>query len=49
MELKGAMFGVLISVVNVDFDGLFAFLTKFSDEIGIHGVVPTIINVIFYY
>ena len=44
------MFGVLISVVTAILMALFAFVwAKFSDEIGIHGVVPTIINVIFYY
>ena len=49
-KLKGAMFGVLISVVTTILMALFAFVwAKFSDEIGIHGVVPTIINVIFYY
>ena len=49
-KLKGAMFGVLISVVTAILMVLFAFVwAKFSDEIGIHGVVPTIINVIFYY
>ena len=49
-KLKGAMFGVLISVVTAILMALFAFVwAKFSDEIGIHGVVPTIINVIFYY
>lgn len=42
------MFGVLISVVTAILMALFAFVwAKFSDEIGIHGVVPTIINVIF--
>ena len=49
-KLKGAMFGVLISIVTAILMALFAFVwSKFSDEIGIHGVVPTIINVIFYY
>lgn len=49
-KIKGVLFGFFISVVTAILMGAFAFVwAKCSDEIGIHGVVPTIINVIFYY
>lgn len=49
-KLKGAMFGVLISVFTLALMLLFIFVwSRYSDEVGVRGVLPTIVNVVFYF
>lgn len=49
-KLKGVLFGCLISLVNLIFMGIFRLLwIKFGTEVGIVGVIPTIVNAVFYY
>lgn len=46
---KGAMFGVMISAVTLVLMLLFKYVwNNYSDETGINGVIPIIINILFY-
>lgn len=48
-KLKGALFGALISAVTLVLMLLFMYVwANYSDDAGIHGIVPTVINVLFY-
>lgn len=49
-KLKGALFGGFIALVNLIFAGVFRLMwIKFGTDLGITGVIPTIINALFYY
>lgn len=48
-RLKGALFGALISAVTLLLMLLFIYVwANYSDDAGIHGIIPTVINVLFY-
>lgn len=48
-KLKGAMFGVMISAITLVLMLLFMYVwANYSDESGIHGVIPTAVNILFY-
>lgn len=48
-KLKGAMFGVMISAITLVLMLFFVYVwANYSDETGLNGVVPIVINVLFY-
>lgn len=48
-KLKGAMFGVMLSAITLVLMLLFIYVwSNYSDETGINGVIPIIINALFY-
>lgn len=49
-KMKGVLFGCFISLATAILMGLFVFVwSRYSDELGIHGVMPTVVNVLFYF
>lgn len=49
-KVKGMLFGALVSAVSLILMALFCLLwAKFSDEAGIHGIFPTVVNAFFYF
>lgn len=49
-KAKGVILGAMVSIVTLILMLLFIFVwSKYSDEAGIHGMLPTAINVIFYF
>ncbi len=49
-KAKGVLFGALISAVTLALMLLFIFVWRnFSDETGVRGVLPVVVNVIFYF
>lgn len=49
-KVKGALLGAMVSLVTLALMLLFIFAwSKYSDETGVHGILPTAINVIFYF
>lgn len=48
-KVKGALLGALVSLVTLVLMLLFVFVwSKYSDEAGVHGILPTVVNVVFY-
>lgn len=49
-KVKGALFGVAISCVTVILMIMFKFIwANYSGETGLIGVIPTVLNFVFYY